>query len=141
MTLEQSEYQRLVEQIIELSERHRGDPNAREAILSELRNLYKKIPIYPGIITTLLPKVVQSIEMDRLKEGEEVVLVLRDGHMISGKVAEISLGEIKLVEGKRLDISNLVEKVSVRREDVRETKVISRVVLEKEWPSLDFEEK
>ena len=140
MTLEQSEYQRLVERIIELFERHRGDPNAREAILSELRTLYKKIPIYPGIITTLLPKVVQPTEMDNLKEGEEVVLVLRDGRMVSGKVAEIGPSEIKLVEGKRLDVSSLVEKVPVRREDVREAKVISRVVLEKEWPSLDFEE-
>jgi len=140
MTLEQSEYQRLVERIIELFERHRGDPNAREAILSELRTLYKKIPIYPGIITTLLPKVVQSTEMDNLKEGEEVVLVLRDGCMVAGKVAEIGPSEIKLVEGKRLDVSSLAEKVPVRREDVREAKVISRALLEKEWPSLNFEE-
>lgn len=140
MTLEQSEYQKLVERIIELFERHRGDPNAFETILSELRTLYKKIPIYPGIITMLLPKVVQSTEMDKLKEGEEVVLVLRDGRIVSGKVAEISPSEIKLVEGKRLDVSSLDEKVPVRREDVREAKVISRVVLEKEWPSLDFEE-
>lgn len=138
--MEQSEYQKLVERIIELLERHRGDPNAREAILSELRTLYKKIPIYPGIITTLLPKVVQSTEMDRLKEGEEVVLVLRDGRTVSGKVAEIGPSEIKLDEGRQLDVSSLAEKVSVRREDVREAKVISRVVLEKEWPSLDFEE-
>ncbi len=140
MTLEQSEYQKLVERIIELLERHRGDPNAREAILSELRTLYKKIPIYPGIITELLPKVVQSTEMDKLKKGEEVVLVLKDGRTVSGKVAEIGSSEIKLDEGRRLDISSLAEKVSVRREDVREAKVISRVVLEKEWPSLDFEE-
>lgn len=140
MTLEQSEYQKLVERIIELLERHRGDPNAREAILSELRTLYKKIPIYPGIITELLPKVVQSIEMDKLKKGEEVVLVLKDGRTVSGKVVEIGSSEIKLDEVRRLDISSLAEKVSVRREDVREAKVISRVVLEKEWPSLDFEE-
>ena len=140
MTLEQSEYQKLVERIIELFERHRGDPNAFEAILSELRTLYKKIPIYPGIITMLLPKVVQSTEMDKLKEGEEVVLVLRNGCIVSGKVAEIGPSEIKLVEGKRLDVSSLAEKVPVRREDVQEAKVISRVVLEKEWPSLDFEE-
>jgi len=140
MTLEQSEYQKLVERIIELLERHRGDPNAREAILSELRTLYKKIPIYPGIITELLPKVVQSTEMDKLKKGEEVVLVLKDGGTVSGKVAEIGPSEIKLDKGRRLDISSLAEKVSVRREDVREAKVISRVVLEKEWPSLDFEE-
>lgn len=140
MTLEQSEYQKLVERIIELLERHRGDPNAREAILSELRTLYKKIPIYPGIITELLPKVVQSTELDKLKEGEEVAFVLKDGRTVSGKVAEIGPSEIKLDEGRRLDVSSLAEKVSVRREDVQEAKVISRVVLKKEWPSLDFEE-
>lgn len=140
MTLEQSEYQRLVEIIIELSERYRGDPNAREAILSELSTLYKKIPIYPGIITMLLPKVVQPIEMDKLKEGDETVLVLKDGRMVSGKVAEISPTEIKLAECKQLDISSPAEKVSVRRGDVREAKLVTRVVLEKEWPTLNFEE-
>ncbi len=140
MTLEQSEYQRLVERIIELSERYRGDPNACEAILLELRTLYKKIPIYPGIIAMLLPKVVQPIEVDKLKEGEEAALVLKDGRMVSGKVVEIGPTEIKLAECKQLDISTPPEKVSVRREDVREAKLITRVVLEKEWPSLDFEE-
>ena len=139
MTLEQSEYQRLVELLLELLERYRGNPHALEAILSELRNLYKKVPIYPGIITLCLPKVVQSAQMEKLKEGDEVVLTLKDGRMVSGRVAEINAGEIKLAESRQLNVSSLAEKVPVPKGEVREARVIVRNILEKEWPSLDFE--
>lgn len=139
MTLEQSEYQRLVELLLELLERYRGNPHALEAILSELRDLYKKVPIYPGIITLCLPKVVQSAQMEKLKEGDEVVLTLKDGRMVSGRVAEINAGEIKLAESRQLNISSLAEKVPVQKGEVREARVIVRNILEKEWPSLDFE--
>ncbi len=139
MTLEQSEYQRLVELLLELLERYRGNPHALEAILSELRNLYKKVPIYPGIITLCLPKVVQSAQMEKLKEGDEVVFTLKDGRMVSGRVAEINTGEIKLAESRQLNISSLAEKVPVQKGEVREARVIVRNILEKEWPSLDFE--
>lgn len=139
MTLEQSEYQRLVELLLELLERYRGNPHALEAILSELRNLYKKVPIYPGIITLCLPKVVQSAQMEKLKEGDEVVLTLKDGRMVSGMVSGINAGEIKLAESRQLNVSSLAEKVPVPKGEVREARVIVRNILEKEWPSLDFE--
>lgn len=139
MTLEQSEFQRLVELVIGLLERHRGNPAAVEAILSELRDLYKKVPIYPGIITMCLPKVIQPVEVDELKEGDEVVLSMKDGQMMSGKVAEVGSKEIKLAECKQLNVSSPAEKVAVQKESVEEAKRIVRKVLKKEWPTLDFE--
>ena len=140
MTLEQSEYQRLVELLLELLERYRGELHTLEAILSELRDLYKKVPIYPGIITLCLPKVVQPAQVDKLKEGDEVVLSLKDGRMLSGKLAEVNSNEIKLAECRQLNVSSLAEKIPVQKGEVEEVRVIVRNILEKEWPSLDFEE-
>lgn len=140
LTLEQSEFQRLVELMLELCERHHGDPAALEAIASELKDLYKKVPIYPGIITMCLPNVVRPAEVDKLKEGEEVIFSLKDGQIVSGKVAEVSPNEIKLAEAKQLNVPSLAEKVTVKKESVRGAKRITRGVLEKEWPTLDFVE-
>ena len=139
MTLEQSEFQRLVELVMELLERYRGDPAAVEAILSEFRDLYKKIPIYPGIITMCLPKVVRPAEVDKLKEGDEVVLSLKGGQIVSGRVTEVGLEKIELAGCKQLSVSGPTEKVSVERGSVEKAERIVRGVLEKEWPSLDFE--
>lgn len=139
MTLEQSEFQSLVELMIELCRRY-PDPRTHEAILSELRDMYKKVPIYPGIITMCLPKVVQLAELDKLKEGDEVIFSMKDGQTISGKVAEIDQKEIKLAECKQLNIRSLAEKVSVQKETVEKARRIMRDVLKKEWPTLNFEE-
>ncbi|MDI6643158.1 MAG: hypothetical protein QMD95_03805 [Candidatus Hodarchaeaceae archaeon] len=139
MTLEQSEFQKLVELMLELCEHHHGDPAALDAILSELKDLYKKIPIYPGIITMCLPKVVQPVEVDKLGVGDEVIFSLKDGQIVSGKVAEVNPKEIKLAESKQLNVSSLAEKVVVQKEAVGKAKRIMRDVIEKEWPTLDFE--
>ncbi len=139
MTLEQSEFQRLVELLIELFGRHR-EPVTHEAILSELKDMYKKVSIYPGIITMCLPKVVQPAEVDKLKVGDEVVFSLKDGQVVAGKVAEVDSEEIKLAECKQLNISTSTENIPVKKETVKEAKRIVRDVLEKEWPTLDFEE-
>lgn len=140
MTLEETEFQRLVELLIELVGKYRGNPVALEAILSEFKDIYRKVPIYPGIISILLPKVIRAIELKEITEGEDVVLTLKDGKTISGKVAEITPTEIKLAESHQLTMVPLSEKVSVSKDSVEEAKCISRELLAKEWPSLNFEE-
>jgi hypothetical protein len=140
LTLEETEFQRLVELLVELVGRYRGNPVALEAVLSEFKDTYRKVSIYPGIISALLPKVIRSVEMKELAEGEEVILTLKDGRTISGKVAEITPTEVKLAESHQLTLTPLSEKVSVEKDAVEDAKRISRELLAKEWPSLNFEE-
>lgn len=139
MTLEQSEFQRLVELIIKLYGRY-PDLETHEAILAELKDMYKKVPIYPGIITMCLPKVVQPADVGKLKEGDEVIFSLKDGQTISGKVTEINQKEIKLAECKQLNVSSPAGNVSVQKETVKGARRIMRDILEKEWPTLNFKE-
>jgi hypothetical protein len=86
-----------------------------------------------------LEKVVNPAKLDELREGEEVVLTLRDGKTISGRVAEITTTEIKLAETRQLTLKPFFEKVSVGKSEIKNIKRIVRKILAKEWPSLDFE--
>jgi hypothetical protein len=140
LTLEETEFQTLAELLIELVGRYRGNPVALEAILSEFKDIYRKVPIYPGIISMLLPKVIRPAETKELAEGEEVILTLKDGRTISGKVAEITPTEVKLAESHQLTLVPLSEKVSVEKDSIEDAKRIFRELLAKEWPSLNFEE-
>jgi len=135
MTFEQSELQNLVEEIIELLHLYGNDPGALEAIFSELRAMYQRIPIYSGIIAGLLPKVVQPVELGQLKEGSEITVVLKDNRAIAGKVSHIAPGEIKLVECRQFERPELCGELVLPASEVREIRLLTRGILDKERPS------
>jgi len=140
MTFEQSELQRLVEEIIKALERCKGDPVALDVLLSELRDLYKKVPIYPGVIANLLPGVVRTVDVGEVKEGSEVTLKLKDDRVLAGKVSGVGAEGIKLAGCSGVGAPEARGEVIVPFGDVREVKLLTRGVLRKEWPTLDFEE-
>lgn len=140
MTLEQSEFQELAEVLVELVEKYRGNQATLEAILEEFRDMYRKIPIYPSIITMCLRKIVAPSGTDELKEGEEAVLVLKDGRFISGKVVEADVDKIKIAGAREMIPIPISEKVSIQKSEIIDVKKVKRGCLEREWPSLNFEE-
>jgi hypothetical protein len=140
MTLEESDFQKLTEVLARLVERFRGNPAVIEAILSEFRDMYRKIPIYPSIVSACLEKVVQNKRLEELGVGEEVVIRTSGGRTITGRVAETLPGEVKLGEVREVALMPISEKVSVKRSEIKEVKQINRGILAKEWPTLDFEE-
>ena len=135
MTFEQSELQNLVEEIIELLHLYGNDPGALDAIFSELRAMYQRIPIYSGIIASLLPKVVQPVELGQLKEGSEITVVLKDNRAIAGKVSHIAPEEIKLVECRQFERPKLCGELVLPASEVREIRLLTRGILDKERPS------
>lgn len=138
MTFEQSDLQRLVEEIIELLRRYGNDLGALEAISSELRTMYQRIPIYSGIIASLLPAVVQPVELGQLKEGNEITIILKDNRVIAGKVAHITPEGIKLVECKQFEQSKWSEELVLPTSEVREIRLLTRGILDKERPTLEL---
>ena len=140
LTFEQTEFQRLVDEIIALLERYHDNPSALEAALSELKDVYKKIPIYPGIIVMCLPKVVKPVKVDQLKEGNEVVARLKDGRIFSGKVANVAGDNFTITDCREFNPQRLCSDQVLSVSDLREVRLITRDILQKEWPDLNFEE-
>lgn len=140
MTFEETELQRLVDEIIRLLEKYRDDSRALEIILSELKSLYRKVPIYPGIITMCLPMVVKSVDPKQLKEGDEVSLLMKDDRILTGKISGIAQNEVKLVNCFESEGQKPCGERAVQLKDLKEARLFTREILHKEWPDLDFEE-
>lgn len=140
MTFEQTEFQQVVDEIIKLLEQYRDNPSVLDVVLSELKDLYRKIPIYPGIIVMCLPKVVKPAKVEQLKEGNEVVARLKDGRIFSGRVMSVTPKDITITDCREFDPQRLCSDQVVSVSDLREVRLLTRDILRKEWPDLDFEE-
>ncbi len=140
MTLEHSDLQKLVEELTEVLERYHKDPAALEAVLSELKALYQKIPIYPGIIANCLPEVVKRTDIGELKRGDEVTLLLKGDKVLTGRVSGTDSGQLKLERCQQFDAPKSCGETTVPVGDIQEARLFTREILSKKWPSLDFEE-
>jgi predicted DNA-binding antitoxin AbrB/MazE fold protein len=137
-TFEQSELQKLIEEIIELLRRYGNDPGALEAISSELWAMYQRVSIYSGIIASLLPAVVKPVELGQLKEGSEITVILRDNRAVAGKVAQITPEGIKLVECRQFERPKWCEELTLPASEVREVRLLTRGILDKERPTWEI---
>jgi len=140
LTFEESELQKLVDEIIGLLEKYRDDPGSLDVILSELKSLYRRVPIYPGIIANCLSMVVKSIEPKQLKIGDEVSLLTKDNRILTGKISSVMQGEIKIVDCYEYGGQKLSDECNIPLANLKEARLFTREILHKEWPDLDFEE-
>jgi len=140
LTFEESELQKLVDEIISLLEKYRNDPGTLDVILSELKSLYRKVPIYPGIIANCLPMVVKSIEPKQLKVGDEVSLLTKDNRILVGKISNVAQGDIKIVDCYEYEGQKSSGECNIPLSNLKEARLFTRDILHKEWPDLDFGE-
>ncbi len=131
MTLEHSDLQTLFEKLTELIELYRNDPAALEVILSELEDLYRRIPIYPGIITKCLSEVVQPVDVKELRSGSEISLLLRDNRVLAGRVLKVGSDQLKLTEGQQFEPQKSLGEIPIPVRDIREVRLFTRDILEK----------
>jgi hypothetical protein len=131
MTLEHSDLQTLFEKLTELIELYRNDPAALEVILSELKGLYRRIPIYPGIITKCLLEVVQPVDVKEVRSGSEISLLLRDDRVLAGRVLEVGSDQLKLTGGQQFEPQKSLGEIPIPVRDIREVRLFTRDVLEK----------
>lgn len=139
MTLEHSDFQDLFEKLMRIIERYQDDPVAMEAISTELENLYKKIPIYPGIIAMSLDDIVTPAKISELEEGSRITVLLKNDKLVSGEVTGFESGKLKLKNCRQFEKPEELDEATISEEDVREVRKLVRDTLAKSWPSLDFE--
>lgn len=139
MTLEHTEFQALAEQLMDIIERHQDNPEALEAISQELNRMYKKIPIYAGIIEMVLPQTVSPAEIEELESGARVVASLKDGTKISGVVEEKESGKLVLTDCTKFEPVEEFDGTELAEDEISELDEIKVELLAEKWPSLDFE--
>lgn len=139
MTLEDSNFRDLFENLMKLIKKHEDNPEALEAINEELDRLYKKIPIYPGIIDQFIAKVVSPADLDDLEPGERIIVSLDNGTIISGKIENKNSDKLSLSKCKKIEPTKESDDISISTDDIKEINGIEQDMLAKYWSNLDFE--
>lgn len=139
MTFEDSNFQDLFETLMKLIKKYENNPEALRAINEELNRLYKKIPIYPGIIDQFIAKVVSPSDFDDLEPEERIIASLNNNVIISGKVKSQNSDKLSLSDCKKIEPPEESEEMSISIDDIKEINEIEHDMLAKYWSNLDFE--
>ncbi|MFC1851480.1 hypothetical protein ACFL27_14890 [candidate division CSSED10-310 bacterium] len=132
MSFRETEMARLLAFILEYCKRLHH-PLLVVELLRKTRELYQKVPLYPGIIQSLLTKViVADYDSPMLREGT-IVIAEEEGKKIGGRIRAINDSGIILEK-----VSILVSKENHTINPANIVSIISEDVLEKDWPSLVF---
>lgn len=130
MTYKETEFPQVLEILNEYAKK--GIP--LEEVVLETYNLYKKVPIYIGIVASCVENLVNECKYEEIKKGDRVVIVGKSC-VYKGTVDKIyKNGKLKL---KNLQVVCRKDKIEI---NIKKQKVykFNKNVLEKMWPSLSF---
>jgi len=103
MSFSESDYLIIIRKINEILEDK--EKNAIQAFfeIKKLMAIYKKLCIYPSVVSKILDKNIQPVDIKSLEKGDEI-LAITDKDSILGTVKEISNDEntVKLVEVSKI---------------------------------------
>lgn len=132
MTYKESEFPQLLE--ILNNYRRKGVP--LEEVVAQAYDLYKRVPIYIGIVGMCLENFVTESSLDEIKTGDTIVIVDKDyvcyGKLQQKKGNTVKLKNVKVVQKKPIKVISLKNKKVFK---------FHYDVLEKLWPSLSFKKK
>ncbi|MBN2055239.1 hypothetical protein JW905_09975 [bacterium] len=99
-------------------------------VFNEAMRMLKRVPIYPGIVMSLVPLLVESIAIPDLVEGDRV-RVVKDGVEYMGTV-EIGIeGAVTLRDAFKCE---RIEEVTLHSPE--RVEVLRAKLLERDWPTL-----
>lgn len=103
-------------------------------IVKETYRLYKKVPIYLGIVGMCMENILKPTKYEELKVGNTVI-VKNKNNIYEGKVAKIKKSYLEL---KNVKVIQQQKKLKVKIGKRNEIKKINFDTLRNQWPSLDF---
>lgn len=129
MTYKESEFPQLLEILIDFKKKK----IPLEEVVSQAYKLYKRVPIYIGIVGMCLENFVSEVSPDKVKKGDTVVIIDKN-NIYQGKIQSVCQGKVQL---KNMKVTNIKKSgtVSLRNKKIF---VFNYNVLEKLWPSLSF---
>ncbi|MCS7151686.1 MAG: hypothetical protein NZ928_04830 [Endomicrobia bacterium] len=132
MTYKESDFP----QLLEILNGYRTKGLPLDEIVKQTYELYKRVPIYIGIVGMCMEHFVNEITPNEIKNGDTIVIM--DKNVVyKGKVQLKKNGKIKL---KNLMV---IQKKTTQDVNIKNKKIykFNYEVLEKLWPSLSFKHK
>ena len=126
MSFSENDYPGLLAQIESTLNKY-DNPQFTVAVIKKTIELAKAVPLYPGIASMCAGKMVQEKKIDEIKSDDRILVELKNGSSVYGKVE--STGDI-------LKISDS----EVKTDDISKILMINENILEEDWPTLIFPE-
>ncbi len=130
MTFKQTEVTEILKKLSESSDRY----VFMNELVKEAYRLYKKVPIYPGIVGMCVDNVLK--ETQDIKKGDKIIVKCK-GLFYEGKITSIKDGTVELTDVKVLQ-EKKVAKIKLGKNKVLKYNFSTLGQL---WPSLNFEKK
>lgn len=111
------------------------DPALVRDVVLQVIKLYDEVPLYPGIVSTCLPKVVRTLEPKDLSVGQRVY-VRANGATHCGMVSALSDKGVSL---SKVQTCAPTSEVRLEFGQITGVQQINERVLPEAWPSLVFE--
>lgn len=130
MTFKQTEVTEILKKLSDYSNKYKF----LNRLVKEAYNLYKKVPLYPGIVGLCVDNVLK--ETCEIKKGDIVII---EGKDISyeGEVVEIKNDVVELKQAKVLQEQESL-KIKIDKNKIYKYNFST---LKQLWPSLDFSDK
>jgi len=130
MTYKESEFPQMLEILVNYIKK--GIP--AEEIVEQAYNLYKKVPIYIGIVNMCLENLIKEQKVSEIKKGDHVI-VKDKINTYEAVVEKIDKNNIYL---KNVKVMSNSKKLKLRINSKQKIYKIEKDILGKLWPSLKF---
>ncbi|MCX7716506.1 MAG: hypothetical protein N2Z73_03725 [Endomicrobia bacterium] len=131
MTFKESEFPYLLEILANYAKK--GLPV--EEILKSAYDLYKKVPIYIGIVNMCLENIIKDINQTEIKNGDELIIIDKK-NIYHGKVSKVENNKL-ILKNAKLITRNQKNQILLKLDNKKIFK-FNRNVLKTLWPTLYF---
>jgi hypothetical protein len=133
MTFKQTEVTEILKKLNDYANKYKF----LNRLVKEAYNLYKKVPLYPGIVGMCVDNVIKEVNnLDEINPGD-IIMIENNNIFYEGEVVDINNKIVKLRQVKILQEKESVE-IEVSKNKVYKYNFST---LKQLWPSLDFEKK
>ena len=134
MSFSENEFPSIIKNLKKFQQKYKSSPVV-EKIVQELWKNYEIIPIYPGLVSDTINRMVKEINISQIKKGDWVCLEINNKR-VGGYVKEINdkgiilenVMEVSTEEEYTIDMSQIKNVIKINEEQLKE-----------DWPMLIFE--
>ena len=110
------------------------NPGYFKSVFMEAFKIYKKIPLYPGLVNMCLGQVEKKVMPEEVEPGDQIVFE-KDGKEYFGFVESVKGDDVKLI-----DVVEIKDSMVFSKNEMAKVRKINENTLKELWPSLVFEE-
>lgn len=133
MSLQESDFSSIIKILAEINKKYKN-PALAEKLIQECIKNYNIIPVYPGIVSMTLSKMIKPIKKHNYKKGDWITFDCND-KKYAGTISQILKDKIQLQS--IVEISKK-KSIQINKKQIKNIHKINKDQLKEDWPMLIF---